>query len=109
MTSENSGKTEKVDSQIRNSAVKSVTQRERLGQSPVPTHCILFDVRGEARESPTVTEGDIREALMTGSIDHIRTFELADAPDSEEELERLLSDDVRVRTSDGGWTLTDDE
>lgn len=88
---------------MRISAVESIEKRERKGQSPIPAHCILFDLRSKAREHNKPSEARAVASTIAGSVEQITPFEVEDVPSDDEGLHGLLEDEPDVESVDGGW------
>ena len=91
---------------VGDSAVESIKHRTELGQSPVPSHCITFDLKAEARSNTSPSKARILGTLVTGNEDNLTRFSRSDIPETTEEMKSLLSDDPRVKLVDGGWVTT---
>lgn len=93
----------KTKEKMRLAAVKSVKDREQKGQSPVPGHCICFDLRAEAREHGKPSRSRAVVTATVGDADDLIPFEVGDVPDTDEELDSLLSDEPGLEHTDQGW------
>lgn len=93
----------KTKEKMRLAAVNSVRDREEKGQSPVPGHCICFDLRAEARQHENPSRSRAVVTATVGEADDLILFEVEDVPDTDEELDALLSGEPGLEHTDQGW------
>lgn len=91
---------------MRLAAINSVNDREERGQSPVPSHCIRFDLRKTARQNESPSNERVVVTATVGDADDLVPFELDDVPGSDDELQDLLSDEPSLKRTGEGWTVS---